>query len=167
MKILQTVRLILRPFELGDAAFYKELVNTPGWLKYIGDRNILTVEDAQNYLQNTIIPHFEQKGFGAFVMFNQQGEKTGMCGLFKRDYLEQPDIGYALLPEFEGRGYAGEAARAVLNWAFEDLNFTQIMAITNPDHERSQTLLAKIGLVYVKKIRLPADEVELCLFSTK
>lgn len=166
MRNLQTERLRLCPFELADAAFYRQLVNTPGWLRFIGDRNIHTLQSAENYLQERIMTAFEQNGYGALVMMNAQHEPLGMCGLFKRDNLEFPDIGYALLPEHEGQGYALEAATAVLKWALEDLKFPKILAITNPDNERSQVLLKKIGLVYVDRIRLSADEEELCLFST-
>ena len=167
MDTLQTERLLLRPFELADAAFFQQLVNTPGWLRFIGDRNIHTLQSAENYLQERILSAFEQNGYGALVMVNTYQEPVGMCGLFKRDALEFPDIGYALLPEHEGQGYAVEAATTVLKWALEELKFPKILAITNPDNERSQALLEKIGLVYEKRIRLSADEEELCLFGTK
>lgn len=166
IKTLQTARLALRPFELSDADFIFALLNTPGWLQFIGDRQIRTQEDARHYLQESIINNFKNNGFGAFAVINQQNERIGMCGLFKRDTLEFPDIGYALLPAFEGKGYAVEAAKAVLQWAQDDLKFTRILAITHPDNVRSSTLLNKIGLVYEQRIRLSADAEELCLFGT-
>src|SRR6478736_8102385 len=113
--ILETERLQLRQFEIDDAEFIVELVNTPGWLKFIGDRNIKTTEDAIRYLQNGPMKSYQENGFGLSLVEEKGNRKSiGMCGILKRDSLENPDIGFALLPEFVGKGYAFEIALATV-----------------------------------------------------
>lgn len=115
---LITERLELRWFTLGDAAFLLELVNTPGWLRFIGDRKVYTLDDAEQYLLNGALMSYDTYGFGPFVLSLRDSDTiVGMCGLFKREGLADVDIGYALLPDYEGNGYAYEAAAAVLDYA--------------------------------------------------
>ena len=108
---LETDRLTIRQLTLADAPFIVELVNTPGWLRFIGERNIKTSEQAENYLKNGPMASYAQNGFGLYGV-ELKSEKTpiGMCGLIKRETLPDPDIGFAILPEFTGSGFAFEAA---------------------------------------------------------
>lgn len=165
-KILETERLILRQFELTDAKFIVELVNTPGWIEFIGDRNIRTEEAAINYLQNGPIKSYGENGFGLCMVELKDETPIGMCGILRRDTLENPDIGFSFLPEFMGKGYAFEIANATVNYAKEHLNLKTILAITVPTNTRSRQLLEKIGLKFIKTIYTPADNEELMLFST-
>ena len=166
LNTILTERLILRPFNLADAGFILELVNTPGWLKYIGDRKVYNVEDAANYLKNGTLKNYEIHGFGFLVMtLKDSGTAVGMCGLVKRDTLEDVDIGYALLPEFEGKGYAFEAASATLIFAKNELNLGRIVAITSMENERSGNLLTKLGFKLENKVRLSDDGEELFLYA--
>ena len=107
MIILATERLFLREFNTGDAGFILELLNNPSWIKYIGDKNIRHVNDAQNYILNGPIKSYQTHGFGLYLVAVKEKEKPiGMCGLIKRDGLENVDIGFALMPEYAGNGYA-------------------------------------------------------------
>lgn len=121
--ILETERLSLRQLNYGDAPFILELLNSPGWLKFIGDRNVQTEEDAIHYLQHGPMKSYEMFGFGlSLVELKTDETPIGMCGLLKRDYLEHPDIGYAFLAEFMGYGYAFEIASATLAYVTQTLS---------------------------------------------
>ena len=102
--ILRTERLQLRRFCFDDSEFIISLLNSEGWLKYIGDRNVKTKEQAENYLKNGPLKSYEQNGFGLSMVETRNGKPIGMCGLIKRNYLEHPDIGFAFLPEFSSMG---------------------------------------------------------------
>jgi RimJ/RimL family protein N-acetyltransferase len=164
--ILGTERLNLREFTTGDAKFIIELVNTPGWLEFIGDRNIKTEEQAINYLENGPLKSYGLNGFG-LSMVELKTEKTpvGMCGIIKRDNLEGPDIGFAFLPEFTGKGYAYEIADATMAFAKDKLKLPTIFAITVPQNKTSIKLLDKIGMKFIKPFCFPDSEEELILYS--
>ena len=164
--ILETERLILRQFELSDAKFIVALVNTEGWLQFIGDRNIKTEEAAVHYLQQGPVKSYQENGFGLSMVQTKDGTPIGMCGILKRDHLEHPDIGFAFLPEFMGKGYACEMADATLMHAKTKLKFEVISAITVPMNKKSIRLLEKIGLRFKQTIYAPDNNEELMLFST-
>ncbi|GAB2694977.1 GNAT family N-acetyltransferase [Mucilaginibacter koreensis] len=155
-KILETTRLILHEFTLNDAEFILQLLNSPCWLQYIGDRQVHHVTDAEAYLSDNIIKSYDEHGFGFWrVSLKADGTVIGTCGLAKRDYLDAPDIGYALLPEYERKGYAFEAAAAVQQYAKTVLGLKRLLATVVPDNERSIKLLTKLGLSFEKEIILP------------
>lgn len=164
---LETQRLGLREFTRDDAVFIVELLNTPRWLQFIGDRNIKTEEQAIIYLENGPIKSYKQNGFGLW-MVELKGAKTaiGMCGIIKRESLEHPDIGFAFLPQYFGQGYAFEVASATLSYAREKLGIEKILAITIPGNENSIRLLEKIGLSLKENISATAEEEQLLLYST-
>ncbi|MCY7360330.1 MAG: GNAT family N-acetyltransferase [Rudanella sp.] len=163
--ILETDRLSIRQLTLTDAPFIVELVNTPGWLRFIGDRDIKTNEQAENYLTNGPMASYTQNGFGLFGV-ELKSEKTliGMCGLIKRKTLPNPDIGFAFLPGWMGIGFAFEAANAVMALATNTLKLPTVLAITLPDNQPSRKLLEKIGLKFVRIFSSP-DKEELMLYS--
>jgi RimJ/RimL family protein N-acetyltransferase len=164
--ILETERLILRKFTLDDATFVIELLNTPTWLQYIGDRGVYTIEDAENYLLNGSLKSYQENGFGFYVVIEKDsGSSIGMCGLIKRDTLDDIDIGFAFLPNLLSKGYGFEAASATLKYAHETLKIQRIIAIVNPDNHRSIGLIKKIGLKFEKMILFPPKNEELMLFG--
>jgi len=164
--LLKTERLILRQFKNEDAGFIVELVNTPGWLEFIGDRNIHSEADAINYLQNGPIKSYSENGFGLSMVKLKDGTPIGMCGILKRDSLENPDIGFAFLPQYMNKGYAFEMAKATLDHAIQHLKLKTISAITNPENTKSIQLLEKLGLSAIKTISSPTDGTPLLLYST-
>jgi RimJ/RimL family protein N-acetyltransferase len=164
--ILETSRLELVEFTAGDSDFIFRLLNTPGWLENIGSRGVNTVTDAEKYLTNVLIPSYTLNGFGFWRMrLKGTGESIGMCGFAKRAGLDDPDVGFALLPEYEGKGYALEAAKACMEYASTELKIDVIKAITSKTNVRSQKLLEKIGLKFEKLINLPNDKEEIMLYS--
>jgi [ribosomal protein S5]-alanine N-acetyltransferase len=147
--ITQTPRLLLRKLELSDASFILEITNTAGWLKFIGDRGIRNEQHAQDYLRNGPLLSYIQHDFGLWmVLENATTTPVGMCGLLKRDTLQYPDVGFALLPAFEGHGYATEAVRAVLALASARFDLKVVSAITNLDNSLSQKVLKKCGFEF-------------------
>jgi len=164
--MIQTPRLTLRELTPDDAPFMLELLNSPGWLTYIGDRNVHNLADARQYLEERNIPSYEKNGFGFYAVVHTEDEVViGTCGLAQRDFLDDPDIGFAFLPQYAGQGYALEAAQAVMNFAQEDLGLTRILAFTLPSNEPSIRLLEKIGLHNIGTINIPDDPEELLLFE--
>jgi RimJ/RimL family protein N-acetyltransferase len=164
--ILDTERLIIRKFDLSDAGFIIELLNSPGWLQFIGDRNVKTVADAEGYLLNGPLKSYEVNGFGLYGVTLKDGTPIGMCGLIKRDALQHVDVGFAFMPLHTGKGYALEATEAILSYARNELGFTTILAITTQDNVQSINLLKKIGLRFERLIQMPGDDEVLMLHTT-
>ena len=167
VKILETERLLLRQFTVEDADFILKLLNEASFIQNIGDRGVRTIDDACTYILNGPIASYEKNGFGLYrVELKETSEPIGICGLVKRDGLEDIDIGYALLPGFWSKGYAVEAARAVKEYAREVIGLKRLVAISDPANESSIRVLEKIGLKFEKMVRLSADDIELKLFAT-
>ena len=165
MHVLATNRLNIRQLSLDDAPFILKLVNSPGWLKFIGDRQIRDLPAAEAYIRNGPIASYTNHGFGLYLLeLKDAGIPIGIAGILKRDTLDHPDIGIALLPEYTGKGYALEAATAILAYAREHLGLPQVAAITVAENHRSINLLQKIGLVFNKKLAAGSDGKELLLF---
>lgn len=166
MKILETARLALRRLTPEDAPFILELLNDPLFLRFVGDKGIRTLEGARGYIINGPMASYAQHGFGLFhVSLRHEGTPIGMCGLLKREALEDVDVGFAYLPQFSGQGYATEAARATLDYGRGVLGLKRIVAITAPDNAGSQNVLRKIGLRHEKTLRLPAYQTDSLLFT--
>ncbi|MBC5992637.1 GNAT family N-acetyltransferase [Pontibacter cellulosilyticus] len=164
--ILQTERLNLRPFTHTDTKFIIELVNSPGWLQFIGDRNIKTEQQAKTYLENGPLKSYKDNGYGLWLVERKQDNTPiGMCGIINRDYLHAPDIGFAFLPDCCGQGYAHEIASATITFAHHNLNLPKLLAITLPNNTKSIRLLEKLGMQYTETISLPNSLEKLQLFS--
>jgi RimJ/RimL family protein N-acetyltransferase len=167
MKVLETERLTLRHLTTDDAAFILELVNEPSFIRYIGDKQVRTLDDARAYVLNGPVKSYETYGFGLnLVELKSDSTPIGMCGLLQRDTLPDPDIGFAFLPAYWKQGYAFEAAVAVMKHARGTLGIDQVLAITSPDNEASAKLLSKIGLRFDRVVKLSEDAEEVKLFTT-
>jgi RimJ/RimL family protein N-acetyltransferase len=166
MTFLQTERLIIRQLTDDDAPFILTLLNEPSFLRYIGDKNVRNLDDARQYIRTGPAASYERHGFGlGLVQLKDSQTPIGMCGLLKRDELPDPDIGFAFLPDFWGKGFAFEAAAAVLHDARERLKLTRILAIVNPDNDASIKLLQKLGLKLERTMQLAAGRDEVKLFA--
>lgn len=168
MKVMETDRLILRWFTTNDAAFILELLNEPAWIRYIGDKGVRTLEDAKSYILTGPMHMYSQLGFGLFLVEQKEGRTPlGMCGLLKRDSLDNVDIGFAFLSRYQTQGYGFESASATLKYGHEQLHLKRILAITSIDNHASSKLLEKIGMKYEGSISLPNDTEELKLFVSE
>lgn len=144
--ICETERLVIRQFKLTDADFIIELLNQESFIRFIGDKQVRSVKDAKYYLNNGPIASYTQFGFGLnLVALKDCGTPIGMCGILKRDELDQPDLGYAFLPEYWGKGLAKEASAEILNQEMARLNLETVLAITLPDNPGSNALLKSLG----------------------
>ncbi len=162
---IETKRLNLRHIVCDDAEFILELLNEPAWIKFIGDRGVRTSVDAQKYISEKFAASYLKFGFGLYLVESKEArEPLGICGLVKRDTLEDVDIGFAFLEKFWSKGYAAESAFAVMNFAENTLGLKRIVAITSPDNHSSAKVLGKIGLRFEKMIRL-SGESESRLFA--
>ena len=156
MKVLETERLLLRHLNAEDADFILELLNEPAYNQNIGDRGVRPVDGARRYIEDGPAASYAANGFGLYaIVLKESGTPIGMCGLIRRDILEDVDIGYALLKRHWRQGYAQEAAAAVLDYGYNVLKLKRIVAITAPDNAGSIHVLEKIGLRYEKTIHLP------------
>lgn len=169
MKIYETERLILKPTDLEDREFIIELLNSESFLKYIGDRNVRTLEDAENYIKVKCLPHMEKNGFGSFtVVRKEDGAKMGTCGVYIRENSETaPDIGFAFLPEFEGKGYGFESANFIKNLVNKEFGINKLGGITVEYNHSSRKLLEKLGLKFQKKFFMEGDPEELMYYETE
>ncbi|WP_298531710.1 GNAT family N-acetyltransferase [uncultured Algibacter sp.] len=165
--IAETPRLILSKFTLKDAPFFFELVNSPHWIKFIGDKNVKTLKDAEQKIISGHFKSYETHGFGFYkIQLKEENNKSiGTCGLIKRDTLDDVDIGFAFLPEYESKGFGYESATATIKLAKEAFKLQRIVAIINPENEKSIGLIEKLGLNYEKKVKPFADGEELLLFA--
>jgi len=167
VKVLETNRLILSRLSTEDAEFILDLLNEPSFLRFIGDKGVRTLDDARDYILNGPVDMYNRLGFGLYLTELKDGSvPIGMCGLLKRDSLEDVDIGFAFLPKFWGRGYAYESAAAVMAYGKTVLGLNRIVAITSPDNYASGRLLEKLGLRFERMIHLSNDAPEVRLFAS-
>jgi RimJ/RimL family protein N-acetyltransferase len=166
LSVLETERLSLRLMSADDAVFILQLLNEPSWLHFIGDRGVRTLADARDYILNSIVEMYDRLGFGFYVV-ELRDDKTpiGLCGLVKREFLEDVDIGYALLPTYWGKGYALEAAQAVMAYGAGKLGLKRILAIASADNQRSMRLLEKLGLRLEREMISPINNENIMLFG--
>lgn len=167
MKVVaETERLLIREFAESDSEFIFTLLNSPGWLQFIGDRNIKTLEDARLYILNGPLFSYVKFGFGPYMVeLKDSNVALGMCSLIKRETFEDVDLGFAFLQQYVGKGYAHEACQATLTYCKTTLGLKKLVGITNKTNYASIGLLKKIGFVAEGTIKLHDEEEELFFFS--
>ena len=157
---LETDRLLIRPTNVDDAAFILELLNTPKWISFIGDRKVKTIKEAQKYIEVKMVPQLQRLGFtNNTVILKDGNEKIGICGLFDREEITGTlELGFAFLPIYERNGYAFESANRLIKFGFEELEINSIRALTAPKNIASQNLLVKLGFDFQGEITFAEDE---------
>ena len=166
VKVLETDRLVLRLISTDDAEFFLRLLNEPSFLRFIGDKKVRSLEDAHNYIVNGPIQSYQRFGFGLYLVeLKITAVPIGICGLLKRDTLDDVDIGFAFLPEFWACGYGFESARATMVHERDAKGLKRILAITSPDNFGSIALLEKLGLKFERLMKLTEDTPEVKLFA--
>lgn len=167
MKILETERLILRRVTVEDDEFILELLNDPSWLRFIGDRGVRTLDAARDYILKSLVSMYERLGFGLYLTeLKGEGVPIGICGLIKRDSLEDVDIGFAFLPQFCRKGYGYESASAVMEYGKRTFGLKRLVAITSPENYPSARLLEKLGFNFEGMVKLSDDGEEISLFAS-
>jgi len=166
MILTKTERLTISKVTLADAPFFLELVNTPNFKKYIGDKKLSTIEGVEDYLKAGILKSYKDHGFSYYTLrLHNNDDALGIVGILKRDNLECPDIGFAMLPQYEGKGYGYESSKAMLQVAKDKFKLDKIAAITLEYNVNSINLITKLGLEFEKKVKPFADEEELLFFA--
>lgn len=163
---LETERLSLRRLTLDDAGLMLAIWNDPAFVRYVGDRGIRTIDAAREAMQKGAFHLYEEYGYGPYHVALKEGDQAiGLCGLFRRDGLDEPDIGYAVLPEHCGKGYAYEASSAVIDHARDDLRLSRLIAIISPKNDASIGLIRKLGLGFERMHNMPDDDQEVCIYG--
>lgn len=164
--VLSTARLALRWLTTADADFMLQIWNDSDFVRYVGDRGLRSDRDARFAIENGPLRLYSQFGYGPYLLtLKSTGEPIGICGLFRRERLPDPDIGFALLPGYRGHGYAREAADAVVEQARHSLKLTRLTAIVAAENEDSVRLIEKLGLRFEQMLRLGGDDREACLYA--
>ena len=159
MQIAETARLRIRWFDANDAEFIFELLNDPAWIEYIGDKGVHTRDDARRYIDKGPLAMYERHGFGLYAVESKEtGEPIGMCGLIRRDGLEDVDLGFAFLPQFRRAGYAFESASAVMAYGKAMLGLRRLVAIVSQGNHASRRLLGKLGFRLERMVALRPDD---------
>ena len=162
---LLTGRLELQRLTEDDAGLMLAIWNDPAFIRHVGDRGVRTIDQALAAMRDTLAL-FESHGYGAWrIAPRGGGPAMGICGLFKRENLDHPDIGYAILPDWRGQGFTLEAARAVMAEARDGLGLERVNAIVSPDHRRSIRLLEKLGMRVQGPIRMPGEDADILLYA--
>lgn len=163
---LESDRLLIRPISIIDAAFMLQLMNSTGWLEFIGDRNVKDRTAASNYILTRIIPSYHNYGFGLYmVLLKNKNTPIGICGLVKREGLDHPDLGFAVLPEYAGQGYTSEASEIILEYADKQLQIPTVYGITTPSNMASIRVLEKQGFSFHQTVQLPLNKNEFLLYA--
>lgn len=164
----ETERLLIRPVDVDDADIIFQLYNMPNFIKFIGNKNINSLSDAENYIRSKFLPQIEKLGFGNYMIVLKEGnQKIGSVGIFEREGLDVVDIGFSVLEKFEGKGLMFEAAQKVKSIGMEEFGLNKISAITSKDNFSSQKLIERIGLKFQKYVTLPNDDEELMYYETE
>ena len=162
--LLKTERTIIDTITLDDAEFIVALVNTPGWLRFIGNPDVSDVNDAKKYLKSGFLRCYRENGYGYYLIRALDHRPIGICGFLKKEHLEYADFGFALHDDWYGRGLGLESAEAVLNYGIEHYQFTVLDAVTSPLNVRSKRLLSKLGFIQQGSISQPGCNEESDLF---
>lgn len=163
---IETARLTLRRLDFSDAPLLVGLLNQPSFLANIGDRGVRNVEDAHRYLREGPFAMYAKHGFGLWhVSRRTDGAALGLCGLLKRENLPDVDIGYALLPEFWGEGYALEAAQATLHHAVRRFGLARVVAVVSAGNDASIRVLEKLGMKCERMVSMRPDEPDVRLYG--
>jgi len=166
MKSIETARLLIREMNSDDAAFILQLLNEESFLAGIGDKGVKTLENALDYIQSNGVDLYEQGGMGMrLVELIDAGAPVGVCGLLKRDFLEWPDVGFAISEPYQGKGFAAEAAKAMVAQGLDELGYKHICGITSDTNLASQRLLEKLGLSLERMVRMSEESDEIRLYS--
>jgi len=164
----ETERLLIRPVSVEDADIIFQLYNMPNFIKFIGNKNINSLSDAENYIKSKFLPQIEKRGFGNYILVLKEGnQKIGSVGIFEREGLDVADIGFSVLEKFEGKGLMFEAAQKVKSVVMEDFGLNKISAITSKDNSSSQKLIERLGLKFQKYVTLPNEDEELMYYETE
>jgi [ribosomal protein S5]-alanine N-acetyltransferase len=150
---------------IADAEFICDLLNQPSFLRYVGDRHVRTPEDAATFIETRYRQSYREHGYGLYVVETRNtSQPMGICGFVRRETLPDADMGFAFLPQFEGQGYAYEAAAATLQFGRLALGLARVLAIAQLDNTRSHALLIRLGFHADGAVLMPGETEPVSLY---
>lgn len=156
--IIETQRLILRPFTMEDAAAVVRFGSENRTQELTGDVGIYTIEKAEEIISQVWLKEYAQYGYARMaVIVKASNELIGFSGLKHLPELALPDLGYRFLPDYWGQGIATEAGKAIIDWGFENFEFDKIVAFSFPFNFGSMGVLRKLGFNYIKHAYYPGE----------
>jgi len=163
---LQTERLQMRWVTPADAELMLRVWNDPAFIRHVGDRGVRTVDEALEAMETGAFRMYKDYGHGPYRVAIRNGDTAiGICGIFRREFLDDPDLGYSVLPEFCGQGYAFEASTAILEYARDVLSLRRVTAVISPHNEPSIRLIRKLHFEFERMQQWPDEVKEVCLYS--
>ena len=161
-----TTRLRLREFVLADAPFVLLLLNDPDFIRFIADKRVRSLVQAQQYLADGPLASYAANGFGLWCVERLcDGQPVGMCGLIRRHNVPDVDVGYAFMPAARGYGYAVEAAAAARAYGLGELGLPRVVGFIDPANLASARVLQAIGLQSQGLVAFPGAEGDTELFA--
>jgi RimJ/RimL family protein N-acetyltransferase len=166
MTVLETDRLTIRRLTVDDSAFILRLLNEPSFLQHVGDRGVHSLADAKQYILSGPIASYDRHGYGVFMVESKETRlPIGICGLRKRDALDDVELRIAFVPESWSKGYAFESTSAMISYAHDKHGLKRLVAVTSQENVASINLLVKLGFYFDRMVRLPDEREELRLFA--
>lgn len=162
----ETPRLRIRELTVDDGEFVYKLVNEPSFLANIGDKGVRSLEDARRFILEGPWASHRDRGYGQFLVeLKASGDAIGVCGLLLRESLGVSDVGFALLPQYWKRGYAFEAATAVMEYGYSSLGIDTIVGLTSEENTASIKVLKKLGMSFDRIVKMSDDDPGTVLYS--
>ena len=162
----ETERLLINPTNAGDSDLIYKMLNSPKFKQFVGNRNIQTIEDATKYIKDSMLPQLREFGYSNYSIIRKSDSlKIGVCGLYNREGIEGIDIGFGILPDYEGNGYAFEAAQRLIRAAFEDFKINTVKAITSKENFASQKILEELEMTKIGSMKIPDGNKEVYLYE--
>ncbi|MDZ7630192.1 MAG: GNAT family N-acetyltransferase [Gemmatimonadaceae bacterium] len=166
--IVTTPRTHIRELTADDAPFIRDLLNQPSFLRFIGDRQVRTADDAAAFIETRYRQSYRKHGYGLYVVETlTTPQSMGLCGFVRRAPLPHADLGFAFLPQFEGQGYAHEAALAMLEVGRHRFGLTDVLAIVQDQNQRSRALLDRLGFHFAETRTMPGDTTPVMVFRRR
>ena len=166
--IRETERLIIRKANLEDAPFFLKLLNQPSYIKNIRDSLVRSKDSARKFIHDFYLSSYDKHGHGLYLLEDKfSSSPVGVCGPLKRDDLDFPDMGFALLEEFQGQGLIQEGGKAILEYCRLELNMSLMGAITTRDNHLSRQSLLKLGFYFKEIIQINISDKDFELYIKK
>ncbi|MDO6596579.1 GNAT family N-acetyltransferase [Oceanihabitans sp. 2_MG-2023] len=164
---IETKRLLLRELRLTDLDGMFALDSDPDVHKYLGNKPVKTIDESKKILES-VLSQYKERGIGRFAVIEKaSGDFVGWSGLRlnteynMNGFTKYYDVGYRLIKQYWGKGYATESGKAAIDYAFKVLKLPEIYATTEIGNQASHNALLKIGLHYIEDFYFEQEQMNL------
>lgn len=164
-KILETERLYFREFKIEDAQLLIDLNSNPNVVRYTGDGAVKNLEESERILTDIIFPQYLNKIGRWAVHLKSTDEFIGWCGLKYIADANEIDLGYRFFEKHWSKGFATEAARAIMDHGTNTLKLKNIIALAAKENTASLNVLKKLGMTYLEDDMCKHDPAEKYIFK--